>query len=80
MQIVFSLVMVRMFVLGKTLLFLVNKLLLHLTGSDIAEINKAVPQLLLHYDLQLANPKQGWSIVSHTFVVQKNFHVIVRRR
>ncbi len=44
------------------------------------EISNLVPQLLLAFRLRLADPKAGWHIVSHTFVVQKDFKVIVERR
>ncbi|EXJ59424.1 uncharacterized protein A1O5_12305 [Cladophialophora psammophila CBS 110553] len=52
-------------------------------GKNIAllEINKVIPQILLHYHLRLAHPEDGgWSCTSHTFVQQRKFHVIVERR
>jgi cytochrome P450 len=52
-------------------------------GKNIAllEINKVVPQIFRSFSLRLANPKtDGWNCISSTFVVQKDFEIILERR
>ena len=54
-------------------------------GKNIAllEITKVVPQIVQAFDMEFATVETGGlpiSCISHTFVAQKNFYVLCKRR
>ena len=51
-------------------------------GKNISllEISKLIPELVLRFDLELAEPEKEWTIYNDWFVRQRDFRVRVSER
>ncbi len=44
------------------------------------EMSKLIPELVLRFDISLANPNHDWTVYNDWFVLQKDFRVRLSER
>ena len=47
---------------------------------SLMELNKLIPELVLRFDVEIADKKHDWTVHNDWFVVQSDFQVRLRKR